>query len=181
MKGKMAVLALTLVLILGLSSSQAQAASTPQYLGQTTWTAYINQSTDPENLNVSFPVTGGITKVGGNFYLFQGYVAPDGEKPFVLAGSGVIINNRLLLNLSTTQDHSPGSWRDTGMMQVNLDTAAGQNYLSGTFYEVGHDFNPSGGEEPFDQRFTGGTLTLSGLPINLNPGTMAPISSLLLQ
>jgi hypothetical protein len=181
MKGKMAVLALTLVLILGLSSSQVQAVSTPKYLGQGQWLVVIVQSSKSEMIGASFPVTGGITKVGDNYYLFQGYVADTGDNPFVLSGGGAIINNKLILTLGTSQDHSPDTWRDTGVMQVNLDTTAGQNYLNGTFHEVGHDYNTLGGQNPFDQRFTGGTLTLTGGTIILNPGSLAPISSLLLQ
>jgi hypothetical protein len=175
MKGKIAVLALTLVLILGLSSSQVQAVSTPQYLGKTTWEITITDDTVEAKIGAKFTITGGVTKVGDEFYLFQGYVIPEGDGPFVVSGSGFLNGNTLEFTLSESQYHTSETWRDSGVMHVSMDKTT-QN---GTVYDIGHDFDQ--GTREFDQRFTAGDLVLSGPPIIFNPGSLAPISSLLLE
>ncbi len=188
MKLKLEVLSLALACIYIMSSFPAQAASsTPVYLGETTWS--VNQ-TQNENgpTNKTFSVTGSLTKVGGTYYLFQGCVAnTGGDNPFFLSGGGNLINNQLIMTLSTSQLHvtdltDNSQWRDTGVMQITVNTAAGANYLCGTFYEVGHDFNAATtGQTGFDQRFSSGSLTLTGSQIPLNPATTAPANALLLQ
>ena len=121
MKVKVSVLALTLVLILGLSSSQVQAVSTPQYLGKTTWEITITDDTNPAKIGAKFTITGGVTKVGDEFYLFQGYVIPDGDGPFVVSGSGFLNGNTLEFTLSESQRHTSDTWRDSGVMHVSMD------------------------------------------------------------
>jgi len=175
MKGKYSVLALTLVLILGLSSAQAQAASTPTYLGKTTWTATITDDTNSNKIGATFTITGGVTKVGDEFYLFQGYVIPNGDGPFVISGSGFLNVNTLEYTLSESQWHTSETWRDSGVMHVSID----KTNQNGAFYDIGHDFDQ--GTRAWDQRFTAGTLSLSGSPIILNTGSTAPLLPLLLE
>ena len=189
MKVKISVLALTLILILGLSSSNVQAVSTPQYLGQTQWLVNITQ-TNQGPTDLSFPVNGGITKLGDNFYLFQGYVTETGgDNPFFLSGGGTLINDQLIMTLSTSQKHltdpqDQSVWRDTGVMQVTLNathSSQPDTYLCGSLYEIGHDYNAAVGQSAFDQRYTAGTLTLTGPQIPLNSSAGAGALSLLLQ
>lgn len=176
MKGKISILVSTLALILGLSLAPARAASTPVYLGQTSWTVTLTANTsDPGSVGQSFPVTGGITRLGDNYYQFQGYVS-DPNGPFVMSGGGVLVNGQVILSLNTTQNHADSTWRDTGVMQVTLN----ESDLSGSLYEVGHDFD-TGSPGGYDQRYSAGTLTRTGPMIPLTTNSAAATSLLLLQ
>jgi hypothetical protein len=172
MKGKNALLALIALMILGLSVSNALAVNSFNYLGKTTWTATITDDNKPEKIGFSFTVTGGISKVGDEFYLFQGYVTAGTDGPFVMSGSGFMMGTTLVFTLSESQQHTSITWRDSGVMHVSIDKTT----LNGTFYDIGHDFDPSTRE--FDQRYTAGDLALSGPPIPLNT-SLAPMQLLL--
>jgi hypothetical protein len=174
-RGKIAVLALTALIILGLSASQALAVNSVTYLGKTTWTATITDDTNSTKINQTFTVTGGISKVGDEFYLFQGYVIPNGDGPFVMSGSGFLNGTTLEFTLSESQQHTSETWRDGGVMHVSIDKST-QN---GTFYDIGHDFDQGG--RTWDQRFTAGTLTLKGSPIPMAPALAASQELLLLN
>ena len=176
MKVKITVLALTLVLILGFNLAPVQATSTPVYLGQTTWTVTITVDTSsPEMVGQSFPVTGGITRLGDTYYQFQGFVIPPGENPFIMSGGGVLINGQVILRVTTTQTHSGSNWHDTGVMRVTLDPST----LNGTICEIGHDYDTGTGQ--YDQRYSAATLTRTGPMIPLTPDTNAATSLLLLE
>jgi hypothetical protein len=174
MRSKITILVLTALMILGLSVSTALAVNSVNYLGKTTWTAKITDDNKPEKIGVEFIVTGGISKVGDEFYLFQGYVTVGTDGPFVMSGSGIMVGTELVFTLSESQQHTSETWRDSGVMHVTINTST-QN---GTFYDIGHDFNT--GTREFDQRFTAGNLTLKGPPILLNT-SLAPLQLLLLD
>jgi hypothetical protein len=96
-----------------------------------------------------------VTNLGGNTYAVAGAMATPPDQPFVVTGSGTIVGGELYLNMTATLTHSDG-WMDTGINQTRLNLAN----LSGTFYEIGHDFNRPG--RIFDNsRFSAGTATLS--------------------
>ncbi len=175
MRGTIALLSLTTLMILGLSVSNVQAVNSVNYLGKTTWTATITDDTKAQKIGTSFTITGGISKVGDEFYLFQGYVTAGTDGPFVISGSGFMMGTTLVFTLSESQEHTSDTWRDGGVMHVSVDKSS----LNGTFYDIGHDFDQ--GTRAWDQRFTAGDLALSGPPIIFNPGSLAPISTLLLQ
>ena len=173
MKKKFFVLALALLLVLGLSISNALAANNVTYLGKSTWTAKILDDTDISQLNVEFTVTGGISKVGDEFYLFQGYVTTGMSGPFIMTGSGVLIGETLYFTLVESQQHA-GDDRDGGVMHVEINKTT-QN---GTFYDIGHDFNIT--SRAFSERYTSGTLTRTGSAIPLNV-SVTPQQMLLLD
>ena len=166
MKRRISVLALTMLFLLGLSIAHALAASSVTYLGKSTWTATITDSTQNQT-GATFTITGGISKVGGEFYLFQGYVNPDNDGPFIIGGSGVLIGNTIYFTLSESQNHT-STWRDGGVMHVEIDKTS----QGGTFYDIGHDFDTNA--RTFDQRYTAGTLTRTGSPIPLASSLAAP-------
>ncbi len=175
MKRRICVLTLTALLFLGLSIAQALAAGSVTYLGKTTWTATINDSTQAGQVGATFTITGGVSKVGDEFYLFQGYVTPSGDGPFIISGSGVLIGNTLFFTLTESQRHTD-TWRDGGVMHVEIDKTS----QGGTFYDIGHDFDTKSTSRAFDQRYTAGTLTLAGAPIPLG-ANLAPQQLLLLN
>ena len=171
MRGKIAVLALTALMILGLSVSNALAVNSFNYLGKTTWTATITDSTMAGQKGQKFTITGGISKVGGEFYIFQGYVTVAGDGPFVLSGSGYTnTTGALVFTLSGSQKHigTNSAWRDIGVMNVNINRIT----LNGTFFGISNDFNTS--TRLFDKWFTAGTLTRTGAPIPF-PTSLAPL------
>ncbi|MDD2903048.1 MAG: hypothetical protein PHU44_11515 [Syntrophales bacterium] len=175
MKGKFFVLGLAMLLLLGLSIGNALAASSVTYLGKSTWIATITDDTKPENIGASFTITGGISKVGDEFYLFQGYVTQGSDGPFVISGSGFMMGTTLIFTLCESQKHTD-TWRDGGVMHVEIDKTT----QGGTFYDIGHDFNIDAGSRAFDQRYTAGTLALAGSPIPLS-ATTVPQQFLLLN
>ena len=137
MKVKIPVLALTLVLILGVGSFSAQASSIPSYLGKTTWNLYITEYTlDPSMAGKTLTLTGGITRVGDNYYLFEGtmpFVTAAGTTLMVLSGGGALVNSQLILSVSeSTQFEGAITDRGNGVMHFILN----QSDLTGTITEV---------------------------------------------
>jgi hypothetical protein len=183
MRSRIAILLLVTWLGVGLSASVATAKYV-NYLGKTSWTAKITECTDPAKMGVQFTITGAISKIGDEFYLFQGYVTAGQDGTFVLSGSGIMKGTTLEFSLTTTQEHAPASdssqWLDSGVMHVSIDTS--QTPWMGSFYEIGNDYHDYHNATPgqFDQRFTYGTL--SGQPLNLNASmTIVPETMLLNQ
>ena len=169
MRKKMTFLVLSIWFLLALTIPNAMADT---YLGQTTWTVEISESSSNPP-GVTLTLTGGITRVGGTYYLFQGYVLPpDGDLPFVLSGSGVLIGKNLLLTLTTSQEHT-SSWRDTGVLRATIDKTS----LNGSFYEVRTDLDLS--DKTFHREYSLGTLTRTGQAISLTPANAAMLILLL--
>ncbi len=161
MKTRFLVLALTALLVLGMSITSALGINVT-YLGKTTWTATIGYTTvTGVKAGDTFSITGGISKVGDEFYLFQGYVTSGTDGPFVISGSGFLMGNTLIFTCSESQEHT-GVNRDGGVMHVTIN----KNDFSGTFYDIGHDFDT--GQATFNSRYTSGTLALSGSPIPMS-------------
>lgn len=174
MRAKIAVLALTALIILGLSASQGLAVNAVTYLGKTTWTAKITDDTDPSKIGGTFTITGGISKVGDEFYLFQGYVV-DNDGPFVLSGAGFMNGNTLVFTLADSQNHTSKTHRDSGVMHVSIDKTT----LNGTFYDISTIFEKDA--RTFGQHYTAGDLTLKGPPIPLAPALAGSQQLLLLD
>jgi hypothetical protein len=172
-RGKIAVLALTALIILGLSVSQVLAANAVTYLGKTTWTATITDDTSGHT--GTFTITGGISKVGDEFYLFQGYVLPNDDGPFVLSGSGFLNGTTLVFTLSSSQEHPSKTHRDSGVMHFSIDKTA----LTGTFYDISTIFDNDA--RTFGQHYTAGDLTRTGPPIPLAPALAGSQQLLLLN
>src|SRR6185369_5656849 len=101
-----------------------------------------------------FAIELAVTNLGGNTYAVAGALVSPSDGPFVVTGSGTIVGNDLYLNMTTSQAHSLAhGWMDTGIMQARLSL---ENNLSGTFYEIGHDFDRVG--RSFDNsRYSAGT------------------------
>ena len=173
-------LVLTLALILGMVGSPARAASTPTYLGQSSWTLNIQyDDIDPDKVGTTVTLTGGLTKLGDNYYSFQGYISnyfSDPLTPMVLTGGGAVINGKLILTLSNSAPQLSFGDRDAGLMNLNLDTAS-NNYLNGSFSEL-HSVSLNN-TPPFSQGVFAGTMTLTGNRIPLSPANNAPLSLLL--
>jgi hypothetical protein len=173
-RGTVALVIMAAVWLVLLGAPSRAAA---QYLGQSTWTISIKQDEKGPVSDKSFTMTGAITRLGGTYYTMQGYVTLPDDGPFILAGGGVLIGEWFYLNLATAQRHTDSPWRDTGVLHARVNKTT----LSGTFYEVGHDFkDDSSGPSPvFDSRFTAGDITLAGPPIPLS-ASLAGTTSLLL-
>lgn len=166
---------LTLLLVLGLCIGDALAVSSVNYLGKTTWTVIITDDTDDAgNIGDTFTLTGGISRVGDEFYMFQGYVSLADDEPCIMTGSGVVVGNSLLLTLSESQTHNDSAWHNSGVMHVALDRSS----LNGTFYDISNAFNTT--TRHFHETFTSGTLSRTGpaIPLDVN---LAPQQLLLLE
>lgn len=97
-----------------------------------------------------------VTHLGGNAYALVGSIAiPD--QPLITTGLATVIGGDIYANMTGTQSH-PDAWRDTGVNQTRINLAT----LSGTFYEVGHDFSVS--SRTWDNRYTAGTVKQAACP-----------------
>ena len=163
MRTKISVLAISSLVILWLSAANTLAGSPVNYLGKTTWTFTITDSTKHDDIGMSLTVTGGISKVGDEFYLFQGYLVVPNDGPFVMSGSGFMSGNTLTFTCRASQSHTSSPWRDGGVVQLSIDKTT----LNGTFYSIGYDFNTDPGDRIFDDRYSSGTLTRTGPVISL--------------
>jgi len=173
MKTRFVVLALTSLLILGLNITGALGTNV-NYLGKSTWTATVTQTTvQGVPVGTKFTITAGISKVGDEFYMMQGYVTTDTDGPFVISGSGFLMGTTLIFTCSESQQHT-GVNRDSGVMHFSIN----KTDWSGSFYDIGHDYDTAQGT--FDSRYTAGTLVLSGAPIPLSSANFA-VQQLLLQ
>ncbi|MFZ5775150.1 MAG: hypothetical protein ACOY3Z_06685 [Thermodesulfobacteriota bacterium] len=97
-----------------------------------------------------------LTHLGGNSYALAGYIN-FADEPFVTTGHGMVIGNEFFLNVTTTQSHTDG-WRDTGINQTRLNLST----MTGTFYEIGHDYSPVSSQ--WDTRYTAGTVAVTACP-----------------
>lgn len=167
MKARISVLVLTALLFLGMSNSAAQAGNSFNFLGETTWTATVNEDQSGPITPKTLTMTGAISKLGPNYYLFQGVVQiPSPDNPLFLSGAGNLVNGILVLTLNTSQQHSDSSnkagERDLDTMHAELDAA-----LNGSFYSVEHGFDKV--SKNFTESFTGGILTRTAGNGSLNP------------
>jgi hypothetical protein len=173
MKLKFSILLLTALLLLGLSTSTAFPFNSVNYLGKTTWTFTITDHTNTSDIGQSVTITGGISKVGDEFYQFYGYFDPN-NGPVLFTGGGVMIGDNLIFTLTQTQEHTDSSWRDGAVIQITIDKST----QSGTFYSVGHSFNKT--TRTYGQYYGAGTVTRLGSPIPMS-SVVVPQNLLLLQ
>ena len=71
-----------------------------------------------------------------------------------------------------SQEHTGQTHNDSGVMHVSIDKSS----QSGTFYDIGSDFDIAA--RTVGHRYTFGTLTLKGSPIPMNV-TLAPLQLLM--
>ena len=152
MKAKVCFWVLGAWLILALTIPPVQAST---YLGQYTWTFTITESSS-ELPPFTITLTGGISKVGGSYYLFQGYIIVPDDFPIVLTGSGVLLNDTLYLTLADSQNPTDNSSDGTGILRVTINKST----LDGNFYEVGTDLDTS--YKIIDHSYCIGTLKCTG-------------------
>jgi hypothetical protein len=152
MKAKVCFWVLGVLLILALTNPPAQAST---YLGQYTWTITITESSS-ELPPFAITLTGGISKVGGSYYLFQGYIIVPDDFPVMLSGSGVLLEDTLYLTLGDSQNHTDNSSDDTGILRVTINKST----LNGDFYEVSTDLDTS--DKQIQHGYSIGTLQCTG-------------------
>jgi hypothetical protein len=99
-----------------------------------------------------------VTNLGGNMYAVVGSLpAADQSQPLVVSGHATVIGSELYFNMTATLHHPDSyGWQDTGINQTRLNVST----MTGTFYEIGHDFGRL--TRQFDNsRYTGGSASLS--------------------
>ena len=163
MKMKMSVPVLALVIIFGVGIAAAQ-VGTPSYLGQTTWSLLITDNTiDPQLIGQTLTLKGGITKVGDNYYLFQGTMLYGSSKSRkVLSGGGVLVGRKLYLSVNESVQFPED--RDVGVMHFILN----KGNLNGNVTEIVHSVIPPNPSDPGKNHYFAGTLTRKGKRIPLD-------------
>lgn len=96
-----------------------------------------------------------VTNLGGTTYAVAGGLVAAPDEPVVATGHATLVGNDLYFNMIVTQAHADG-WVDTGINRTRLSLAT----MTGTFYEIGHDYNTV--TRAYDQnRYSAGTVALS--------------------
>jgi len=127
------------------------------YMGTFCWNMTATVTTANTTVPYTYVMKTDVTNLGSNTsFTLVGYVAVPGDNPFTVSGSGQIIGDRLYLDLSGSQRHVTGGWRDTSAVHASLDTAT----YSGEFYDVGNDYNAETGQRD-SARYTAGTMTIA--------------------
>ncbi len=109
------------------------------FMGNYCWSATITDSTvTGQVIPTTLVIKTDIINIGSNAsFTLIGYVTDLGDNPLTLSGSGQVIGSTLYLDLSGSQNHITGGWRDTSAIHAALDTST----YRGTFYDIGNDFN----------------------------------------
>jgi len=105
----------------------------------------------PERFLLDFDVT----NLGGTSYSVAGALLSPPDQPMVATGAGTVVGGDLYLNVVMTQAHADG-WMDTSINRTRISLAT----MTGTFYEIGNDFNTVTRVYDHD-RYTAGTVELS--------------------
>lgn len=156
MKKKVSVCVIGSFLFLAMVIPQVQAST---FLGETTWTITISENSGNNNpIGATFTLTGGISKVGGNYYLFQGYLSIPDELPSVLSGAGVLSNDNLILTASSSRNDSEIAKSDTGVIRIVLNKTT----LNGTFYEVRTVLDNETNPKTISHGYTIGSINCTG-------------------
>ncbi len=113
----------------------------------------------------------GLTKVGEAYYLIHGYIEIPNDNPFIMTGSGFIINNELLITGTGSQEHNmvPDGVdpedpflvdrdRDSSILHFSLDAVN----LNGTFWANGLQFDPN--TRDIVHYYSAGTVTSGACP-----------------
>jgi hypothetical protein len=145
-------------------------ASAMRYIGQISWTATLTEDESGPITPVDFPITVGISQMGGSYYIAQGIAtAPPSGAPVILSGGGQIVDSDLVLTMSGFRNNVP--WVESSSLYVKVN----QTSLNGIFQVISNNFNPS--THMFNSSYVAGTLATS-TPIPLTTGT-PPLSLLL--
>lgn len=128
------------------------------FMGTYCWTLTLTDSTvTGQVLPTTFTMKTDITNMGSNTsFSLIGFVTDPGDNPMTFSGTGQMIGSTLYLDLSGSQSHASGGWRDTSAIHAALDSTA----FSGTFYDIGNDFNAVT-RQADGTRYSAGTIALA--------------------
>lgn len=96
-----------------------------------------------------------VTNLGGTTYSVAGGILSPPDEPVVVTGHATMVGDALYFNLLVTQVHADG-WVDTGINRTRLNLST----MSGTFHEIGNDYNRVTRTYDHD-RYSAGTVALS--------------------
>lgn len=140
-----------------LASASNALAQDPSFMGKYCWNATITDTTVSDMpIPSTFVLTTDIVKMGTASYSLIGYMTDTGDNPAIFSGVGQFIGSTLYLSLIGSQNHLTGGWRDSSVFHAEINTAT----LSGTFYEVGNDFNATTRARD-STRYTAGTIEIA--------------------
>jgi len=113
-------------------------------------------------VGVFYPLRVGVTHLGGAYFLLQGMVTELPDNPLVLQATGVLVDNEVWLNGSSTHDHAPTqdgtTVREGGPWQARLAVST----LSGPFWSIQTEGTITEGfTATFSQKYVRGNLVLN--------------------
>lgn len=139
-----------------LISASNALAQDPSFMGKYCWNLTITDTTTDTPILSTFVLTTDIVKMGTASYSLIGYVTDPGDNPAIFSGVGQFIGSTLYLSLIGSQNHLIGGWRDSSVLHAEINTST----LSGTFYDVGNDFNATTRARD-SSRYTAGTVEIA--------------------
>jgi hypothetical protein len=169
MKAKSRKFILVLTSVIMSSLIMVSHATAMRYIGQVTWTATQTQNESGPITPINFPITVGISQMGGSYYIVQGIVNLPSGAPVIISGGGQIVDSDLVLTMSGFRDDVP--WVAGSSVYVKVNKTS----LNGILKVINNNFNPS--THMFNSSYVAGTLATSK-PIPLTAGT-PPLSILL--
>jgi hypothetical protein len=165
---------LILVALMLFSVVMVSHAAAMRYIGQITWTAEQTEDETGPITPVTFPMTVGISQMGGPYYIVQGIVNLPSGAPVILSGGGQIVGSDLVLTMTCCRDDVSVSWFSGSSLYAKVDKTS----LNGIFKVINNNFNTS--SHSFDSSYVAGNLTTS-TPISLTAGAPSLILLLLDQ
>lgn len=129
----------------------ASIAHAGSYVGEFKW-EIIPEGDGPQTL-----ITG-ITYMGDRYFLVQGYLTPtNGDGVVVCNGSAVIMDNKILMSLNVSHQHTTSHYRDIQTLRIEIDSLT----MNGTMWGLGISYNISSKEFDLDD-YVQGTVRLIG-------------------
>lgn len=147
---------ISLIFFCILTSASSALAQDPSFMGKYCWNYTVTDTTTDLVLPATFVMTTDIVKMGTASYSLIGYLSVPDDNPVIFSGVGQFIGSTLYLSLIGSQNHLTGGWRDSSVFHAEINTST----LSGTFYDVGNDFNATTRARD-SSRYSAGTIELA--------------------
>jgi hypothetical protein len=117
-------------------TSQQNQNPIPNFEGELCWSFQVTENEEGPIAGGTYLLKSKINCMGGPYYTIQGYVAFTNEKPHLVGGYAVFLENEIIMTLTGSKDHTPDSYRDNDVFQISMNTS-----LNGTWWGLTKSFN----------------------------------------
>ena len=128
------------------------------YIGELKWELTVEGNEKGENTeDIKATLTTGVTHMGDKYYLVQGLIEPspdDIDGIIVMDGSAILIDNKIIMNLQMTQQHT-NQYRDAYSWHFEIDISS----WNGTWWSLGGWFGTLSKDSGYDD-YNYGTIKM---------------------